>query len=762
MRASSARPESVASHRTLEEIAADPDRVWHSNKSVAENVRTGAVRRRKPARKLADVDGARKAKDPDWIAPELATLVTEAPGGDEWLHEIKYDGYRMLCHVSGGRCTVYSRNGKDWTAQLPGVAAAVARLPVDTAWIDGEVIAPDAEGRSSFQALQNAFAGVGADKLAYYAFDVPYLDGYDLRDVPLLERKRVLRDLVPRATGMVRYSDHVEGNGATFFAEACRLGLEGIVSKRRDAAYRGQRGRDWVKVKCQQRQEMVIGGWTDPQGSRTGFGALLLGVHDADGRLRYAGKVGTGFNEKTLASLFKALKSRAIDTSPFVDPPTGAEGRRAHWVKPDLVAEVTFTEWTRDNTLRHPSFQGLRTDKPARDVVRERPGDAAATTEAPAAAVARDGKDGTHAPGTTIAKAARGARAAGDAKPATTSKRAATATSTSPEKPAPKGKAAVARSATATAAARRVAPAAAGPDVVAGVALSNPDKVLYREDGVTKRELADYYDAIGERMVPHVAHRPLTLVRCPNGYHAHCFFQKHVKDSLGPFLEPIEIRESSGTSTYMMANSVGGIVSLVQMGVLEIHPWGSREGALDRPDVIVMDFDPDESLPWSSLVDAVTVLRKLLDTLGLTGYLRTTGGKGLHVVLPIEPVHGWDTVKAFTKAIADLMVATFPDRFTSKLEKRVRTGKIFVDYLRNAEGATAIATYSVRAKRNAPVAMPIAWSELATDVRFDHFNVRNAPARLAGKRKDPWRGFLDAPQSITDAMLERLGVRRRR
>ena len=707
-------PNSVASGRSLEEIAADPDREWHSNKSVAENVKSGAVKKAKPkVTSLAKVAGARKARAPAWLQPELATLVDAAPGGDDWIHEIKYDGYRMLCHVKGGRATVYSRNRKDWTDSLPLLAAAVARLPVAEAWIDGEVIAPDAQGRSSFQALQNAFAGEGAARLAYYAFDLPYVDGYDLTDVPLVDRKRLLRERVPAGSGMIRYSDHVEGNGETFFGEACGVGLEGIISKRRDSAYSGRRGRDWVKVKCQQRQEFVIGGWTDPQGSRSGFGALLIGVHDGDGKLRYAGKVGTGFDDKMLALLTKELAKRAADKPPFVDPPTGAEGRRAHWVRPDLVGEVQFTEWTRDDTLRHPSFQGLRKDKAARDVVRERPAHAAEETEAPAA-------DPPVEPRT---------RSAGRAP--------ATARAT-----------------------RKRAPAAEAPNVVAGVALSNPEKVLYPEDGITKRELADYYAAIGAWMVPHVAHRPLTLVRCPNGYAAKCFYQKHVKEGLGDFLEPIEVRESSGVAQYMMANSVGALVALVQMGVLEVHPWGAREGTLDKPDRIVMDFDPDESLPWTSIVEAVTVLRKLLDTLGLKCFLKTTGGKGLHVVIPVAPRLDWPSVTAFTKAMADLMVMTFPDRFTAKLSKATRGGRILVDYLRNAEGATAIAAYSVRAKKHAPVSTPIAWEELARDVRFDHFNVRNVPARLRAQKRDPWAGFLDLEQAITPQMMRSVGVKK--
>jgi bifunctional non-homologous end joining protein LigD len=304
--------------------------------------------------------------------------------------------------------------------------------------------------------------------------------------------------------------------------------------------------------------------------------------------------------------------------------------------------------------------------------------------------------------------------------------------------------------------ARRDRTSSAG-DEIAGVAISNPDKVLYPEAGITKRELAQYYAAVGERMLPYVAGRPLTLVRCPNGW-KHCFYQKHAKEPLGPYLETVDIREAGGTGVYLMANSVSAIVALLQMGVLEVHPWGSRAGSLDHPDRIVMDFDPDESLPWQAVVDAVTVQRQLLDSLGLVGYLKTTGGKGLHVVVPIAPTHDWDTVRAFAKAMADLMVATFPDRYVATLTKSKRSGKILVDYLRNAENATAVAPYSLRAKANAPVSMPIAWDELGEDVRFDHFNVRTAQERIGRKRKDPWAGFFELEQAITPAMLRQLHV----
>jgi len=762
-------PDSVVSGRSLDAIGADPDRVWHSNKSVAENVRSGRVRRKKVALDPAATKGARKANLPDTMDAQLALLVDDAPAGASWVHEIKFDGYRMLCRVADGRCRIQSRNGKDWTDAFPSIAEAIARLPVESAWIDGEIVVNDAQGRSSFQALQNVLSAEAGGKPFYYAFDLPYVNGYDLRDTPLVARKALLKKVVGEGS-LVRYSDHVEGDGPAFLEQACRLGLEGIISKRADSAYQAVRGRNWQKVKCALEQEFVIGGYTDPQGARSGFGALLLGVHDG-GDLRYCGKVGTGFDEALLGSLTAKLRKLATDAPPFVNPPTGAEGRRAHWVEPKLVGQVSFTEWTRDGTLRHPAFRGLREDKAARDVVREAP-----------AHIADDAPSGPRTSGDRV-RASR--EAGGDARPskradggariskrvnsdARTTGEAETRTTDGTEsRPAGRsrssGRGAATKSAVpaGTRTARRTTARASSdaPDTVAGIVITNGDKLLYPEAGLTKRDLAHYYEAVGDYIVPHLAGRPLTLVRCPNGWNKQCFYQKHAQASVSEHIDRIPIRDSGGEQPYMIANSVSAVVALLQMGVLELHPWGSRTPKLGHPDRLVFDFDPDESLGFDKIVDGVTVLRKLLDTLGLRGFLKTTGGKGLHVVVPIEPTQPWDVAKGFCKAIAELLVRTFPDRFTSKMTKSTRSGRIFVDYLRNAENATAIAPYSARAKANAPVAMPIAWEQLEDDLRFDHFNVKNVPSLLRRRRRDPWAELAKVRQEVTAATLQQVGMR---
>ena len=694
-------PRSVLSGRTMDEIAAHPDRVWHSTKSVAENLKTGTVKKRRAGPAPGTLLGAVKGAFAPRMSVQLATLIKTAPRGNEWLHEIKLDGYRMLCRVEKDTCRIYSRTGKEWTANFLTIAQAAARLSCTSAWIDGEVVVLADDGRTSFQALQNALSDGSPAKLHYYAFDLPYLDGYDLTKVALLDRKRLLQALL-QSTGEFKFSDHVVGAGEEFFAQACKLGLEGILSKRLDSAYQPVRGANWVKIKCGMQQEMVVGGFTDPQNSRTGFGALLLGVYDRDGDLRYSGKVGTGFDDATLTKLRATLDRLVQSEPPFVNPPMGAEGRRAHWVVPQLVAEVAFTEWTQDETLRHPAFLRLRPDKRASEVVREQTGAIEATTESDAMTSTKSGASRAKAPS-------------------------------------------------------RLSPGDAA-NAIAGITISNPGKPLFPEAQLTKRDLALYYHDISEWILPHLKNRPVTLVRCPDGWEKECFYQKNATDSVAQVIDRVKVQTSDGPAQYMMANSTSALVALLQMGALELHPWGSQAPKLGFPDRLIFDFDPDEDLAWERIKEATEILRTLLGEIGLQGFLKTTGGKGLHVVVPMQPTLPWDQAKAFAKAIASLLVRTFPDRFTAKLLKSTRQGKIFVDYLRNGEGATAVSPYSIRAKANAPVAVPIAWEEMSKDLRFAHFNVRTVQARMKRQKRDPWSEFFSLRQTVTKAVLKKVGA----
>lgn len=696
-------PASVATGRTIEEIAADPDRVWQSNREekIDKKAAKAPVKAKAKALKSqtassvepSKIAGARKGRLPGAIEPQLATLVDEAPRGEEWVHELKLDGYRVLCEVKDGKARIWTRNGKDWTNRFTPVAEAVAQLPVRAALLDGEVAVLEPNGTTSFQALQNALSESRDRDLVYFAFDLLHLDGYDLRGATLLDRKEALTGVLSGNTSpTIRFSDHVQGAGEAFYQQACRLSLEGIISKRGDMPYRSGRGKEWLKVKCLKRQEFVVVGFTDPEGSRTGFGALLLGVHDDQGELVFAGKVGTGFNDQVLRDLRKRLDKIERKTPAFANPPRGAEARRSHWVKPELVAEVAFTEWTREGILRHPAFQGLREDKPADEVVREVP------------------------------------ESAGTAK-----------------KSAKKG-------------AKKMA-AAEKETAVAGVKLSNPEKVLFPEQGVTKRELALYYERIAGWILPRISDRPLTLVRCPEGRAKQCFYQKHVNEHFPKTVRRIQVEEE-GDEPYGLVDSVEGLISLVQVGVLEMHIWGSTRKDIEKPDYVVFDLDPDEGLPWKRVVEGALHLRDRLDDLGLRSFLKTTGGKGLHVCLPLTRRAGWDEVKAFTKAVSESVVAEDPKRYTSKLPKASRKGKIFIDYLRNGRGATSICAYSTRARPGAPVSTPLSWDEIESgqDVHGDHWNVRNVPERLESLKADPWEEFSKVRQSITAAMKKAVGM----
>ncbi len=684
------RPASVLTGRSMDAIAQAADRVWDSE---------DGERRMEPAARveIPQVPGARRRRLPEAPTPQLATLVAQAPEGDRWLHEMKYDGYRLLARVEGGRVRLITRRGQDWTRKMPGLARALAALPVEAALLDGEVVVLQPDGTTDFQALQTAIHDRAQERLVYFAFDLLHLDEQDLTGAPLEARKEALRALLEGAAGgvggFVRYGDHVVGQGGAFFRRACEHRLEGIVSKRRDARYQGKRTRDWLKVKCTNRQELVVVGWTDPKGGRTGFGALVVAVHQdgGDGGLRYAGRVGTGFDEATLRDLHGRLRRLERKTSPLAETPR--ELTRAssgvHWVTPKLVAEVEFTEWTSEGLLRHPSFKGLREDKAADEVTPERPAPLPSRGTEATPAVTRARKDGSVE--------------------------------------------------------------------VAGVRLTHPDRVLFDRQGVTKRELAEYYVAIADHVLPHMARRPLTLVRCPKGASGHCFYQRHARETLTDDVLRVQLSEDSGEEApYIAIDSLAGLIALVQAGALEIHTWGATLADVERPDRVVFDLDPDADLPWARVVEGAFAVRDRLAELGLVSFLKTTGGKGLHVEVPIRRHFGWDEVKAFAHAVARDLVRTDPDRYTATLSKAKRRGKIFIDYLRNGRSATFVAAFSSRARPGATVAAPLAWDELDERTRPDAWNVRNLPDRLASLRQDPWADFYAVKQGLTKKVLEKL------
>jgi bifunctional non-homologous end joining protein LigD len=642
----------------------------------------------------SSLQNARKSKMPIKVNPPLPTLVYTPPTGNQWLHEVKYDGYRIVAFLENDTTRLTSRNGKDWTARFPSVAEGLFGFPADKAVIDGEVVIQLPDGVTSFQALQNSLHGRETGKLMYYLFDIPYYNGYDLTETPLIERKKFLKQLFDQMQpepATLRYSDHVEGSGDMVYEHACRLSLEGILSKDSLSSYQQKRTRTWVKIKCMHRQEFVIGGYTKPSGSRYGFGALLLGVYDKEGNLRYCGKVGTGFNEKQLFSLKESLVDLEQKTSPFINPPRGAQARNIQWVSPELVAEVAFADWTQDDVLRQAVFKGIREDKKAEGIRRE--------TVLPKFTTTASTQDKSYA-------------------------KKYNANKTADER----------------------------------VRLTNAERVFYPEQGITKADLASYYERISDYILPYVTHRPLSLVRCPTGRDGNCFYQKHFSESLPNFIRGIQIKEKKGSDTYLVIDDIQGLISLVQMGVLEIHPWNAREDRLEKPDLMIIDLDPAPGIELEKVVDSTFLLHDFLIHIGLQSFLKTSGGKGFHVVVPIVRRSGWDELKAFAQAVAYQMTLSYPDRFIDSMSKKKRKGKIFIDYFRNNRGATSIAPYSTRARPEAPISVPLAWEELTPEIAPDAYRIDNIDRRLNALKNDPWKNFSNISQSITKKMKKQVGL----
>ncbi len=650
------QPLSVASHHDLDQIAAAPAGVWSGSRALA-----------------AAQPGARRGPLPEHFEPQLASPAAEAPAGDGWLHEIKFDGYRLVCRIAAGAARLITRGGLDWTTRFGALAQAAAELPCGEALIDGEVVVLTASGASDFGALQQALAEGRDGELTYYAFDILHVDGIDLTATPLEARKAVLADLLRRAAPRLRLSDHVIGRGPEVRRRACSLAAEGVVSKRRDQPYRPGRSHDWVKSKCMARDEFVIGGFTRSVADRRRIGALLLGYWQ-DGKLRYAGKVGSGFSEAILEDLLQRLTELARDQPVFADPPA----ERMQWCEPRLVAEIEFAAWTRDGHLRHPVFHGLRDDKEPAEVVR------------------------------SAAPNSGGGQIDGDAE-----------------------------------------------RHLQRFAFTHPDRLLWPDQGITKRGLAEFYALVAPFMLPQVSGRPLSLLRCPEGAGKACFFQRHAGRGLDANIKTVPV---AGEEPTLWIAELDGLLALAQMGVLEIHQWGCRVEDIERPDRLCFDLDPDPNLAWEVVIDAAREIRRRLAELSLTSFLKTAGGKGLHLVVPLTPGPGWDEVKTFCKALADRLARERPDRYVSTIAKAQRSGRILIDYLRNQRSASFIAPFSTRARPGAPVSVPLAWDELDPGVRSDLYTVANIGRRLGALGGDPWGGMAEVRQSITAEARRALGL----
>lgn len=642
--------------------------------------RPPAARRRDAG--AGPVAGTRSAL-PATLKPQLATLADSPPADAEaWLYEIKFDGYRLLARVDARGARLFTRNGNDWTARLPHLAAEFRRRGLPPGWYDGEIAMPDAHGLPDFQALQGAFDTARTGRIVYYLFDLPYSRGRDLRTVPLSIRRGMLADLLQGTDGdegPLRYSATFETAPADILVSACRLGLEGVIGKRKASRYTCGRSGDWIKLRCGLRQEFVIGGYTDPRGARVGIGSLLLGVHDARGRLLYAGNVGTGFNGRSLADIRGKLDALAADVRPFAQP-TGMDGK-AHWVRPELLAEVSFGQWTRSGRIRHAVFHGLRSDKPAQAIIREN----------------------------SMPIAAQGRRKASGDNP-------------------------------------RAADSPLGT-----LKVTHPERVVDAATGTRKIDLVRYYALVGELMLPHLKGRPVSLVRTPDGVGGEVFFQKHMD---GPALSGMRLLSPELDPDHdplMEVSAARGLLAAAQMNVMEFHTWNARKTRIDRPDRMVFDLDPGKGVEWAAMQEAAVVLRTFLEELGLAAFAKTSGGKGLHVVVPLKRHHEWDVVKGFSRAIVRHLAGTFPRRFVAKSGPRNRVGRIFIDYLRNGFGATTVAAWSLRARPGLGVSVPVAWPEIDGLQGSAQWHIRNIHERL-DQGNTPWQGYEGAARTLTAAM----------
>ncbi|MEB6589302.1 DNA ligase D [Pseudomonas asiatica] len=658
-------------------LEAQPDSVLSDRTLVPKR---GAAKA-KPASRKRSATG-KKAALPDLLQPQLATLVDSPPSGD-WRYEVKFDGYRILARIDGDDIRLFTRNGHDWSAKMPGHLAALRELGVDSAWLDGEMVVNDEHGVADFQALQNAFDTEHDEQITYYLFDLLFLGGHDLRQVALQDRREALRRLLEHnQADNLKFSADFDQPVESLLDSACRLKLEGLIGKRVDSPYLGRRSADWVKLKCKQRQEFVIVGYTDPKGSRSGFGALLLALHDHDsGALRYAGKVGTGFSSTTLASIHARLEPLEVAKPALPKPPTGAEARGVHWLKPHLLAEVAYAQMTRDGVVRHAVFHGLRDDKPASAIDLERA-----------------------MPGNTVPKSkpAKAAENLGDLR------------------------------------------------------LTHPERVIDASSGITKREVAEYYADLSQWILPQLKDRPVALVRAPDGLAGELFFQKNAGQL--HIANVLSYAKAEAGQAAMVINRPDTLLGAVQMNMLELHTWNATDKDFDKPDRFVLDLDPDPALPWKAMLEATQLTLTLLDELGLKVFLKTSGGKGMHVVVPLTRRAGWDEVKDFSHAIVNYLAKLFPDRLSAVSGPKNRVGRIFIDYLRNGKGATTVCAYSLRAREGLPVSVPIWREELAQLKGANQWNIANVRQRLA-EVDDPWAAMGKTRQSITARMRKQLGLK---
>ncbi|HEY8423407.1 MAG TPA: DNA ligase D [Clostridia bacterium] len=620
------------------------------------------------------------------VSVQLAKLADRPPESEDWLFEIKYDGYRIVAFVEDGSARLISRGGKDFTKHFEPIAQSLEKWAAGRAMVlDGEVVIIDSQGRTDFQALQNYMKDPKGKSLTYIIFDLLALDGADLRDYPLIQRKEMLSDLMKDAPKNLYFSRHVLGNGKQNLEAACRLNMEGIVGKKINSKYTGTRNGDWVKIKCSNSQEFVIGGYTKTDKKIKGISSILLGYYDGD-NLIYCGRAGTGFTEKTQQELEQKFESVKQPGPPFSNAPKPKTNENITWLKPIYVAQVNFAEWTKDNLLRQASFKGLRMDKDPKEVVKETP---------------KSVKENDNEDNKENKKAAQNLDL----------------------KPVKKGVNVI----------------------IGGIKITNPDKIAYPDLDLKKIDVVNYYAQVSSRMLPYVKDRILSVIRCPKGVEGSCFFKKH-RESADKGIAVIPVINSEGESQdYFYIQDEYGLISEAQMGTVEFHVWGSSVPDIDKPDLMVFDLDPDEELGLEQVRQGVKDLKNLLDQLNLVSFLKTSGGKGYHVVVPFKPSVDWDTFGDFAKRVANALKTKWPEKYTDNIRKANRKGRIYIDWVRNGKGATSVAPYSLRARAGAKVSMPLAWDELDS-MAPDGINIFEALSRL--NNPDPWEGFFEVKQEL--------------
>ncbi|HET6159663.1 MAG TPA: DNA ligase D [Dongiaceae bacterium] len=660
-----ARATSIKTGRTMRQIAEGNGPVWDSSRSES-------AMKRNVAAMEADASG-KPGKLPAIIEPELTSLVDAPPNGTNWVHEVKFDGYRMGARIENGKAKLITRSGLDWTRKFPTIAKALGKTRIKSAWFDGEVVVPDEDGLSSFSSLQRALSEGDDKQMVFYLFDLPHLNGRDLRDLPLIQRKQALRDILTatKANGVLAYSDHHEAEGSDFFKAACNMALEGVVSKRKDSPYRSGRGRDWVKSKCVDRDEFVIGGYTPSRAGR-GIGSLLVGHYDGK-RLAYDGRAGTGFGHKESVALEKTLRTRQVDECPFPDMER-AHKVRALWVKPELVAEIGHRGRSSDGLLRQASYAGLRSDKPAKQVDR--------------------------------------------------SDRLRTAAET-------------------------------GEPMVGGVKISHPTRVVDPTTGATKLDVAQYYARVAETLLLDMGDRPVAVVRNPDGITGQSFFQRHPQQTLAGRISTVKDPEDK--EQLLCVRNAHDVITLVQFGVIEIHPWQTHIDKLDKADRFILDLDPAPDVPFEAVILAAQLVRRRLEALALKSIVKTTGGKGLHVIVPLRPAASWPVAKGFARAIADGLARDEPRIFLAKASKAARKGRIYVDYLRNDRGSTAVGAYCVRARPGLPVAMPLDWRAVKEGLQPAEYNLETVTKVALPKE---WRAAQTWRQGLDAKRLKAVGIKK--